>query len=174
MAYELLLMANAKTPREREREITSAIAKTHPTACVRLPQFEFATLAIVDTGGADGDAVVEREEEGEFALVLAASFGGATAALEGRRVSHECGTEAAHLRVTLSKRRPFLAVANDGLGLIRLFWAAPRPEEFCAASSLSLVRSALPAVKINEGAAAERSEERRVGKECRSRWSPYH
>ena len=28
---------------------------------------------------------------------------------------------------------------------------------------------------INEaGATAERSEERRVGKECRSRWSPYH
>ena len=25
---------------------------------------------------------------------------------------------------------------------------------------------------INEG--GERSEERRVGKECRSRWSPYH
>src|SRR5256712_9371782 len=24
------------------------------------------------------------------------------------------------------------------------------------------------------GAAAKRSEERRVGKECRSRWSPYH
>src|SRR2546430_12809128 len=24
------------------------------------------------------------------------------------------------------------------------------------------------------GSAAERSEERRVGKECRSRWSPYH
>src|SRR2546430_5199754 len=25
-----------------------------------------------------------------------------------------------------------------------------------------------------DAAAAERSEERRVGKECRSRWSPYH
>ena len=25
-----------------------------------------------------------------------------------------------------------------------------------------------------EAAAAARSEERRVGKECRSRWSPYH
>ena len=24
------------------------------------------------------------------------------------------------------------------------------------------------------GSCAERSEERRVGKECRSRWSPYH
>ena len=26
----------------------------------------------------------------------------------------------------------------------------------------------------NDNAKAERSEERRVGKECRSRWSPYH
>ena len=30
----------------------------------------------------------------------------------------------------------------------------------------------LPAAWIAAG--AERSEERRVGKECRSRWSPYH
>src|SRR5258708_22088362 len=29
-------------------------------------------------------------------------------------------------------------------------------------------------VKFGAGAAAKRSEERRVGKECRSRWSPYH
>ena len=28
--------------------------------------------------------------------------------------------------------------------------------------------------KANEGWAKLRSEERRVGKECRSRWSPYH
>ena len=27
---------------------------------------------------------------------------------------------------------------------------------------------------VRESAKAERSEERRVGKECRSRWSPYH
>ena len=27
---------------------------------------------------------------------------------------------------------------------------------------------------MRPGATAERSEERRVGKECRSRWSPYH
>src|SRR2546427_4543760 len=36
----------------------------------------------------------------------------------------------------------------------------------------------VPEVHIGQGAAAEgqriRSEERRVGKECRSRWSPYH
>ena len=29
-------------------------------------------------------------------------------------------------------------------------------------------------VDANRETAAERSEERRVGKECRSRWSPYH
>ena len=30
------------------------------------------------------------------------------------------------------------------------------------------------AVEIERRAARRRSEERRVGKECRSRWSPYH
>ena len=29
-------------------------------------------------------------------------------------------------------------------------------------------------VRMEAGTNAERSEERRVGKECRSRWSPYH
>src|SRR4051794_25509641 len=32
---------------------------------------------------------------------------------------------------------------------------------------------AIPGIKVDEGTQA-RSEERRVGKECRSRWSPYH
>src|SRR3712207_6646702 len=37
------------------------------------------------------------------------------------------------------------------------------------------VRATMEAVKIGETpAGVERSEERRVGKECRSRWSPYH
>ena len=29
-------------------------------------------------------------------------------------------------------------------------------------------------ITFNDGDCVERSEERRVGKECRSRWSPYH
>ena len=37
-----------------------------------------------------------------------------------------------------------------------------------------LVRSFSEMQKSMEKAFAERSEERRVGKECRSRWSPYH
>ena len=40
-------------------------------------------------------------------------------------------------------------------------------------------RGKLPAVKVGrdwliEESTPNRSEERRVGKECRSRWSPYH
>src|SRR5574344_3138693 len=31
-----------------------------------------------------------------------------------------------------------------------------------------------PAIAIEQKVIARRSEERRVGKECRSRWSPYH
>ena len=29
-------------------------------------------------------------------------------------------------------------------------------------------------IEMSQNGALERSEERRVGKECRSRWSPYH
>ena len=35
-------------------------------------------------------------------------------------------------------------------------------------------RGSLPGIFIRGTKAAQRSEERRVGKECRSRWSPYH
>ena len=31
-----------------------------------------------------------------------------------------------------------------------------------------------PSVRVEDGRIVERSEERRVGQECRSRWSPYH
>ena len=32
----------------------------------------------------------------------------------------------------------------------------------------------LPLCRVNDELYIARSEERRVGKECRSRWSPYH
>ena len=42
------------------------------------------------------------------------------------------------------------------------------------ASIRAFYRYLLKEGKIKENPTAERSEERRVGKECRSRWSPYH
>ena len=53
-------------------------------------------------------------------------------------------------------------------------------EALAAAGAASLapstgVFSQQRGVKLNvRGGAIDRSEERRVGKECRSRWSPYH
>src|SRR3712207_8364138 len=40
--------------------------------------------------------------------------------------------------------------------------------------TLVYVVIAVPAILVVSLAVAIRSEERRVGKECRSRWSPYH
>ena len=37
-----------------------------------------------------------------------------------------------------------------------------------------IIRQMQDAEGVTEALKAERSEERRVGKECRSRWSPYH
>ena len=36
------------------------------------------------------------------------------------------------------------------------------------------VKEALNKIGVNGITVSQRSEERRVGKECRSRWSPYH
>src|SRR3989475_4234139 len=64
--------------------------------------------------------------------------------------------------------------------------AAPRYETIVAANIFSQTRTAplvrfAPAGRAVRGTASasrrpplKRSEERRVGKECRSRWSPYH
>jgi len=43
-----------------------------------------------------------------------------------------------------------------------------------AAGLSSQVRATPALTKLAQRAVAKRSEERRVGKECRSRWSPYH
>src|SRR3546814_21101304 len=55
-----------------------------------------------------------------------------------------------------------LAIVSDGIG----------------AGGVQDQRSVMPRLFLQAGMAVERSEERRVGKECvspcRSRWSPYH
>src|SRR5690606_32668037 len=48
-----------------------------------------------------------------------------------------------------------------------------RNPDICPKSVSENLRQTGP-VPVIEGQARHRSEERRVGKECRSRWSPYH
>src|SRR5256885_7992066 len=52
----------------------------------------------------------------------------------------------------------------------RLRLTVPGPADIIA----PMTTSAWDVVVVGGGNAAMRSEERRVGKECRSRWSPYH
>src|SRR5258706_6913858 len=54
-------------------------------------------------------------------------------------------------------------------------WAADLVPHFGAGLGNVMTYLSLgPAVRLGFNVPNERSEERRVGKECRSRWSPYH
>src|SRR3712207_113351 len=76
--------------------------------------------------------------------------------------STDAGYGAAHGRTTHREPRPSL----------RLSTHRALPEgEVGGRSSRSAARSL---VAFSSSFGADRSEERRVGKECRSRWSPYH
>src|SRR3712207_8769724 len=56
-----------------------------------------------------------------------------------------------------------------------LFLAFQYPYAVPGVTVASFLRSAINAIrKARNGGEDDRSEERRVGKECRSRWSPYH
>src|SRR5256885_9904363 len=55
-----------------------------------------------------------------------------------------------------------------------LDYASGKVRAFGATLMPGLVRSHERAQRLNNSPFMKRSEERRVGKECRSRWSPYH
>ena len=78
--------------------------------------------------------------------------------------------DAANLRRAL---RVIIAAASGLAIAVTLTVAAPGAQ---AAGSLTGPSSAgvSQSVTVTLSGAYERSEERRVGKECRSRWSPYH
>ena len=49
-----------------------------------------------------------------------------------------------------------------------------KPKTLVEVRGIPFVVNALDALAKHKEEVKERSEERRVGKECRSRWSPYH
>ena len=48
------------------------------------------------------------------------------------------------------------------------------PKFYCCAEDLAIGYGKTPLMEHIGLGVGKRSEERRVGKECRSRWSPYH
>ena len=89
----------------------------------------------------------------------------------------------------LAKEEPNIELVTGdlGFGVLRPFWEA-LPDQFINAGIAEQNMTAMAAGMALEGKTVfvysignfptmrclERSEERRVGKECRSRWSPYH
>src|SRR3712207_1575134 len=63
-------------------------------------------------------------------------------------------------------RRRSVGLAQDGMEFLRL-------QEQNAKAAQQWLASSMKVAQLQERN-ARRSEERRVGKECRSRWSPYH
>src|SRR2546423_48438 len=80
---------------------------------------------------------------------------------DGIRDKLVTGVQTCALPISLTSTRPSFAVA------VRHRAVARQPR-----SSTSDWGSATP--KTSRCSSSKRSEERRVGKECRSRWSPYH
>src|SRR2546426_10670509 len=67
--------------------------------------------------------------------------------------------------------------ALTGVPVLPKHEAARAGEVKSSLASISKARDLVdyqPGVDFDEGLRRTRSEERRVGKECRSRWSPYH
>jgi len=65
---------------------------------------------------------------------------------------------------------PLLSAAEEAEWVHWAFAAFAAPVTFVALRRINAVRSRAIVLQVT----ATRSEERRVGKECRSRWSPYH
>src|SRR2546422_11767682 len=84
--------------------------------------------------------------------------------------------------VTLARRASLQALAKAGMkasDLDCIVYCTCTPDHFEPGNGVFLQRelgiSDIPAIDVrNQCSGFVRSEERRVGKECRSRWSPYH
>ena len=72
----------------------------------------------------------------------------------------------------VTKEKPTLLIIEDDEGLrTQMKWGLAKDYKVLEAMDQ---KSALQAMAEGAPQVATRSEERRVGKECRSRWSPYH
>src|SRR2546422_11334287 len=83
-------------------------------------------------------------------------------------VEYEAGVGAARLAIGPEQRLQSHADVRNSR--IRIGHRAGWTDARAAAAAGAQVRLDLDVIAVG----ADRSEERRVGKECRSRWSPYH
>ena len=122
-----------------------------------MPPFEFATAARILFGeGTLRQVPAAAASMGRRALLV-------TGASPDRAAPLRKALEAAHVSTIL--------FSVPGEPTLDLIGSAPRDGDFVIAFGGG---SALDAGKAIAALLTNRSEERRVGKKCRSRWSPYH
>src|SRR5687768_17894429 len=122
---------------------------------------------------------------GAFGLVLTASaFAQISTAQLAGKVTDESGAvlPGATVTVTQTDTGAERTAVSDGEGAYLLSNLSPGPYRLevslqgfrtYAQTGIVLQVAATPTINVSLGL-GDRSEERRVGKECRSRWSPYH
>ena len=101
----------------------------------------------------------------------------------------EAKAVAKYIRISPNKARQVVDLirgkdANEALAILRFMpKRAAAPVEKCLKSAIANAEHNydmdadnlyVAKVCVDQGPTLKRSEERRVGKECRSRWSPYH
>ena len=70
--------------------------------------------------------------------------------------------------------RKFLPIRAGGRDIASSKYLAPEGQPLTQAQHLIQIPFCFSDLMTRKGMRQNRSEERRVGKECRSRWSPYH
>ena len=88
-------------------------------------------------------------------------YGGKAPTIGAAKTKHRVSA-AARRKMSLAQKARWAKSASNG--------ATPKPKRVMSASA----RRKIAAAQRARWAKVKRSEERRVGKECRSRWSPYH
>ena len=73
-----------------------------------------------------------------------------------------------------SDRKPVGKVLPLAEQLVATLGELPDVKKISYCGSLKRMRESIGDIDLLVAASKSRSEERRVGKECRSRWSPYH
>src|SRR6266481_7343185 len=91
-----------------------------------------------------------------------------------RRVRSQTATKALPVILLTGRGDTEDIVAGMGLGADDYLVKPFALRELLARVRAKIERPPVPASSLVPDVQAERSEERRVGKECRSRWSPYH
>ena len=84
----------------------------------------------------------------------------------------KAATRARNKRTSYSEDEDYVAVEDEATSKKKVL----KKEYGTAAATKPGMKTKAPAKRIpmSKARASNRSEERRVGKECRSRWSPYH